>query len=708
MIIPPDPEKDPQLFTESRTSLTTDADLISFDEPSVPEVAYSRDLLYSGGPFADDFAVYEQLPPYEGRRAGTPTAATATAPAGPTTRVRRSARNSNYLIRINSSSSSSSLGSSSSRASMRGTASGSAIPINLNSTSPSSTAVATDRSKVWEGVDGKSPHQRRLDRLVTPRVRAAWMKHRRWLIIAMLIVSAVLLVAIGLAVGLGVSLGNNNSNSNNPPPKKWKDWPAPNALVQMGSLNITYVPRRDDPKSQDGEPFECNTYAPLNSSTVLGQLALTNDVFDQYLTTYHFNFTSGPKAHPAFHDPFYFIAHGLAASGTVEFVGTDAPAGLQTGGTEGAIRIDVIARSPKGRELDTLAKVCKLRRPDGSVGFGIFTPVETDSGGAGGASPYLLNPLQTPAFHVVIRMPPSSMNALPQSSVKLANMTFSLGSMSVRMGKLYNVASFGSLSFAAECRGGGIVMDYVEAVSVSIAGSEGTVQGTFNISSSLNINSTSGAIFANVILNDPNLVDDTSVTLTTSAIRLRERRGYSGSDNYRVYADSEADANQKSYIPPRTHFVNNTFITKEGFIFVSYLHHPPTTALQSFVASQTGMVDVSMHPNYIGTFALVNLWGSIRLPQLTTPVTSDPQMIGRRRVVTTGPIDVSASTMYGASGGYDEMLESSASSVTGAALWAYPGAAVTALTAQKSPEGKGSALYALANYGDLLVTFDGT
>lgn len=371
------------------------------------------------------------------------------------------------------------------------------------------------------------------------------------------------------------------------------------------------------------------------------------------------------------------------------------------------------------------------------------------------------------------------MNYEPDSSVLIPSVTFDLAGMGMRIGNLKDIARFGSLKFETDCRGAGFAVNYVAADNILISGAEGTVQGTFNVSSSLNINSTSGPIFANVILHDPENINDTSTTIQSSIPMPKMRRGYKPpppspheedhdeyedsklwekeewkgsasaaetsaahsetsaaySETSAAYSETSAAPNatwaatptsgadtpkhsnatvnataQVELLPYRNRTINTTFVTGEGFIFVAYLHHPSTTALQAFVASQSGMVDVALHPNYIGPFALVNLWGSIRLPPISWSASPDPLWLDRNRKVLQGSIDVGPGTYFGdAQHRYSETSESAASSVTGAALWSsadYP--LHSAKQAQYSPEGKCSALYALTNLGDLQVTFDGT
>lgn len=376
MIIPPDPEKDPRLFSESRTSVAT-ADLVSLDEPAVPEVAYHPDFLYTS-PFTDDYATYpnEALPPYEGQQTD-PLAAR----PSPNPRVRRSVRNSDLLVRVTSAaSSSSSLGSSSStssRATARATHHGSAVPINLvDSNDSSATAVGSSRPKVWEKPLGS---RRRFKAAMSPELRAFWRRNKRWIVFLIIVAIAAILVAIGLAVGLGVALQQTRPTwSEKQKPTRNTTWPGSNASVQIGTLNITYVPRRDDPKKEDGMPSDCNQWTPINMTSPLSQLALTSGYFNHYLATFQFPLSNETDSNQStLANPLYFIAHGLAASGTVEILGADAPASIKDDGAEGMVQVDVLARSPRDRKLEDVAKVCKLTRKDGSTGVGIFVSGST-------------------------------------------------------------------------------------------------------------------------------------------------------------------------------------------------------------------------------------------------------------------------------------------------------------------------------------------
>lgn len=524
-----------------------------------------------------------------------------------------------------------------------------------------------------------------------------------------------------------------------------------NAWAQQ-CQHLTYEHKRDGPTELDGVASACNNFTLFNDTSSLTQLAVSSPFFEHYISTFTFplNGSAVRDYNNTLDHDLFIIARGLAATGTVEFVGVNAPSAVIDGGIEDHVRVDIVARYSKKSDLTDVVNVCKLDRPDGSSGIGIFTPKSCD----GDSVSAMLNPLYTPAFHVIIRLPPSLVYAHNITSVYLPGISLELAQMGTRFGNWHNVAMVGKFELTADGRGGGVVVDYLTAEETIIRGGSNTIQGTFNISQRLTINATSGTILANVILNDPNDIADESVSVTSTIpmphMAAMERRNFirsPGKDYSPPPIDSESETDSGSewkdesgdeeYTPeaPKsnanetevvvsianvrnntnvteygisapTHLVNTSFMTNEGFIFVAYLHHPPSIALRSLVASQSGMVDVSMHPNFVGPFALENGWGSIRLPPVEPwPESGDPADKGRTRVVCQGRIRLDNS--YFALNGIN-MTENiqAPNSVTGAALWTKRPKNATVADVN-GVEGRGSSLAALATLGDLQVTFDG-
>ena len=156
------------------------------------------------------------------------------------------------------------------------------------------------------------------------------------------------------------------------------------------------------------------------------------------------------------------------------------------------------------------------------------------------------------------------------------------------------------------------------------------------------------------------------------------------------------------------HTVDTRFSTSNGLISISYLHHPARTSLTSLINTGGGEVDVSMHPNYIGTFAVNNFWGQIRLPEPRNSSKSDPQGLGRARSVVEGIIDVSVGSLYAGAGMNQSVLQEG-NTVSGVAYWAgHRLARQSAWDAQVLTGSGGSELLVLGSWGDVTVAFDGT
>lgn len=783
--------------------------LIALDNgPLLPDAAYHANPAapapypYGAGPFSDDMEVAwgnDQLPPYDGiRRPNTldpverDAAAMSNGLERPVGYAHRTLPHGATLIRTasvasGSSGESSSAASASSRLLRR-------TPSTLPSAT-STTAVSNQAPKLWEGQAG--PSKRRWHGIPLPPARrqrhsrsasdaSHWQKHKR----SWLTVFAITALSIALAIGLAVGFSTNVNSRIHNPNRVLQDKPDSHTQINVWSQqckHLTYDEKRDGPTEKEGIPSACNNFTLFNDTSSLTQLAVSSPYFEHYISTFLFplkmavnttalnstaswngtlptNVTArglsnrkgsgwsaanatnaGPFSSSLEHELFV-LATGLAATGTVEFVGTNAPDAVVSGGVEGHVRVDVVARYTKGENLTEIVNVCKLDRPDGSSGIGIFTPKQCDGDYSSRVTQSLLNPLYTPAFHVIIRLPPSvvqSQNTANVSSVYLPGINLNLAQMGTRLGSWRNIATVGKFELTADCgRGGGVVVDYLTAEDAIIRGGPNTVQGTFNVSQRLSINATSGTILANVILNDPSDPSDNSISVQSSlpmphSSLTRRGAGEEYSDEYPEYdaptyegvndteqpPDADVYQNQapspslsaspppasetpKPAIVAPNHLVNTSFMTNEGFIFVAYLHHPPNIALRSLIASQSGMVDVSMHPNFVGPFALENGWGSIRLPAVDRyPLTGDPANLGRARTVVQGKVGLDNDCFALNGINMTENMEAP-NSVTGAALWSpYPRKA--SVLDVRGVEGRGSSLAAMATLGDLQVTFDG-
>ncbi|BEJ15288.1 hypothetical protein CspHIS471_0410550 [Cutaneotrichosporon sp. HIS471] len=731
MIIPPDPEKDPRLFRESTTSLVTvpedqlvDVDALQVNVPAHPGTAYALNpgapVAYPYGPFGDNFSIpFDPVPPYSARRELDPVERAAYGPTAQLGRTFSRASRASTSSSATGSSVGSSTGSSATPTRRRY-----GLPGNGMRSSPtpatSGTLLNGTGTKAWEGLHvGGGSRRRWLGIPIPPRptlpmspeAKTVWRKYKRWWIALLVLIAIVIVLAVGLVAGLVLS--NQKGASQGGKGDAWRN----NRKGQNTTypttpdMTISYDPQRDGPFPADGVATQCNNFQQLNSSSALTQLAVNSPFFDHYISTFSFPLDSTHNAMTALDHNLFVLARGLAATGTVEIVGSNAPSGVIYGGEEGMVKIDVLARYQSGEELSDVARVCHMAREDGSQGVGIFTPTETEGGAPG---PFLLNPMYTPAFHVIIRMPPSLIATKNDTVGYIPALSIELAQMGMRIGNLQQVVLIGDLRIQGGCRGGGVVVDYASCGTCTIMGGENTVQGTFNVTENLSINSTSGTILANVILSDPNRPGDGSATITSTipmphsdrrrSLTDLSKRGKKGKPPPGELFDTQ---NLSVTADPPDHLINTTFRTNEGFIFIAFLHHPPRTALRAWVSSESGMVDVSMHPNYVGPFALENMWGAIRLPPVSPPSSPDPLNQGRSRVVIQGPVDLNSTTFVGGLNATEEIT--APNSVTGAAAWAWlKNVQPSVADVQNGVEGRGSALVAVATLGDLQVTFDGT
>jgi hypothetical protein len=123
-------------------------------------------------------------------------------------------------------------------------------------------------------------------------------------------------------------------------------------------------------------------------------------------------------------------------------------------------------------------------------------------------------------------------------------------------------------------------------------------------------------------------------------------------------------------------YINTTFTTTSGSISINYLSHPPRTALAAFIQSAQGSIDLSLHPNYVGPFAVRNVWGEVRLPPPSYKFYSDnlvdPLGLKRVRGISTGLIDVNDGSLFQKGGVNASNLPYSGTTISGASYWFFP------------------------------------
>ncbi|OCF31593.1 hypothetical protein I316_06792 [Kwoniella heveanensis BCC8398] len=755
MIIPPDPEKDPNLFNASSST------------PSLLHAPSEYDDTTSRWDGDHDT---ESLPPYEGRRRSrvsivsddedvfadsnaAPGHVVGSSPYGQYTRASGERAHDSRLPgltipahpqRVHVSqlphSSSSPI---SSTGSLTPTASRPSVLLPRFNASGSTTLNHSNgeasTSKLWESSstkpEGSSSRAKgkRVCGIIPPPsegFRRWWKRWRRWAQVVIVIV----LVGIGLTVGLLVGMRQNRAKSDKyPKGPPWMDKDTDGKRVATwsgnGSYNLTYVESRDNPSSTDGNLTDCNVFQPLNMSSSPFNTLFTPFPYST-ISLVSFSFPLSSSDSPP--SDLFVKTQGLGSTGTTTFLGVDGPEQLITSGVEGKILIDVIVRYAGAQELDTMMRVCKMTRGDSGVGVGIYSPKETDGKMS---NPYKIDPALVPTHQVVIRLPPS-MYSSPTSPLYIPSFSIESDRMIVRFGDLTNVASFGDLKI--DSARGGVQVKYAEAERTTVISYIGDVSGRWNVSESLIVNVTDGSIASDIILYDPSTFDNTTVLPPTTDYTVVPRSpaaypsadpepspddGSSESDDS-SNADSTSDDEFEHEInslfnstTPNTtnsssHTITTNLFTSEGSVKIRYLHQPSTIELSAIVATQSGDIDLDIHPSYVGPFLAKTSWGDINMPSPRPINQYDPLGRNRMRELIIGAIDVQQGSAFATVGYNKTILEGSTDTISGIVYWAdvkKNGTVVTQTlqTVQSSQDSAGSELVILGGFGNVDVRFDG-
>ncbi|WWD19931.1 hypothetical protein CI109_104403 [Kwoniella shandongensis] len=699
MIIPPDPEKDPNIFSPSSSTPSL------LNPPS--ESAYDVDW--------ED----ESLPPYERRQRRSRISSShegdvfsdenalprRTSSSPPRLRTLDSV----YQHRSHHRASSSSTGSLTPTGILPIHTSSiqDVHPQNISPTTTLNSPHHASTSKIWEGSsssqDGKS--RKRICGILPPlsaESQKRWLKWRRWVQAVMVLV----LIGVGLAIGLLVGLEKAAASRRGPGPMPpWMDnEPGGKKAVLWGigsSANMTYDADRDGPKTSEANLTTCNIFTPFNfSSSPFSTLFTPFPATTLSLASFSFPIVNGTPPSNMF-----INAHGLGSSGTITFIGTGGAEHLLTSGKEDQILIDVIVRYSGQQKLDDIMQVCQMTRGDGGVGVGLYTPIETDGKVA---NIYAINPTSITTSHIVIRLPPSAYRS-SSAPIYFPSFSFNLDRMSVRFGHTENVAEFGNL--LVQTGNGGTNVGYVAAKNATVLARNSYVAGRWNISESLRVNVTDGAIAADVILFDPSTPDHSSAIEPTTDFNNLRRSPHRWTPP--PTTDAVAVPNNTATSNSSVHIITTGFFTTEGAVDVRYLRHPPSVALRTITATLQGNVGVHVHPNYVGPFIARTMWGELVIPSPGQIPNLDPKGKERLREVGFGTIEVDPSSNFASIGVNTTMLESSRDTISGVAYWADVGpdgkkvGYESVAQVQEGEEGNENELIVLGAWGDVEVTFDG-
>ncbi|WVQ76683.1 hypothetical protein IAR50_006357 [Cryptococcus sp. DSM 104548] len=664
MIIPPDPEKDPNIFRESST-------------PSIYG-APSEHSYFEGSTWDA-----ESLPPYEGQRRSRQSVdndlgtgavlaassshegdvfsdANAAQQQHPETRERGRRPGLGVLIPPESTHSyrdrhspTNSLGSLTPTATRVSTSSLPSFhthhnPVLLHggshiSRSPSvvSTPTATlpvaSTSKLWESSTSKENHALFVP---PPGIRRWWKRWRRWVQGVIVLV----LIAVALVVGLlvGMRQGRVLEHGVSAPPWEDNDRITKHAINWGWNdpFNLTWTESRDGPSSTAGNLTNCNQFMPFNSSSAYTSLFTPFSDTTISLSTFSFPLQANKSA-PS---DLFINARGLGSTGTITFIGSDGDDDLKNSAPEQGITVDVIVKYAGVQTLDSMMRVCEMTRGQGGVGVGVYSPTQTDNNVANRGR---LNPTYIPTTHIVIRVP-ASVYQQDTPFTYFPSLSFGLDHMHLRLGDLEGIAQFGELNLSNDS--GGVSAKYVTLQSGNIE-AKGDVGGQWNVSEGLYVNVSSGNILADIILHDPSGASDNSTTLdnTNSDLDYSFVRRDSSSSKHRVSTDLN---------------------TLDGSIFVRYLHQPMTVALSAIVSTLRGNINLHLHPNFVGPFAAKTVWGEIHIPDPASVSNYDPTRQERQRAVSLGLINVQSTSSFARAGMNATVLQNSTDILTGVAYWA--------------------------------------
>ena len=156
------------------------------------------------------------------------------------------------------------------------------------------------------------------------------------------------------------------------------------------------------------------------------------------------------------------------------------------------------------------------------------------------------------------------------------------------------------------------------------------------------------------------------------------------------------------------HTISTTFLTSSGFVQTTYLEHPITTTLRTYIVTHEGDVQLALHPNYNGPFVVNNFWGQVRFVQPSSNDPANTDDLGRSRSFLLGPIAANPGSLFAAKGFNSSALSDSASTISGVATWLNVSSPVrpTAQLVQNDKTSVGEVLV-MGGWGDVTVGFDG-
>ncbi|KAJ9118730.1 hypothetical protein QFC22_003951 [Naganishia vaughanmartiniae] len=408
---------------------------------------------------------------------------------------------------------------------------------------------------------------------------------------------------------------------------------------------------KDGAPVEDGVSSHCNAFVELSETDVLRGVSFSPSGLNQSIASYSLNQNASS---------IFIHTMGDASTGMIQIVGSDDKRLMDAGAVlPGKIRVDVIMRTAYN---ETKALVCKMDRADGGQGVGVYTPAKTKS-----SLDVTIAPDPNLSFVIIVRLPYIASSQELETIREFAVVT---DQMSVRFGEMTNIATFKNVT--VDLGRGLISASYLAAEDISLKTRTSSIMGTFNVSRSLNVNTTSGGLSSRVILHNPLFksdpyVNDTATYLPSSGdqshldlfrrdFRPPAERGHNfhpppkegdwtedttspdpAEETGSTATVFSADALSR-YISPDTAPINLIKVramTTNGPLSIRYLYQAPGVVLDSSVQTRNGEARTQMHPAFQGSFLVRSVNGDLRMEQNYngTVEMDDPWSLSRTKLV---------------------------------------------------------------------------
>lgn len=348
------------------------------------------------------------------------------------------------------------------------------------------------------------------------------------------------------------------------------------------------------PSQEDGSIVSCSkSWFNYGDSSVI-HIQTGDNAFDQGMIPGYPVFSSSKSyTLPINKSLHYIVARGSLSSGVVNIRNSD---------TIDPNYVDVkVVANYWSKEALSYSQVCELKKPEGGVGLGIYTPSGRFSPGRG-------LELQI-TWTVTVTFPTAYRSLLEMNAfaTNVDNFRHSIQGLSNRV-------FFEHLSLKGS--NGAIESDGLNVSQATISTSNSKISGRFSSDDSLVLKTTNGVIDTDVDITNDDTHKSSNLELTTTNARISSRISLLTTHDQRPQ-------------PKGGHFTVKA-TTSNGRLDISYPTSPVNSLLDFKAESSNGSADVALHAAYEGTFAVSTSNGHAELDKENV---SDPSGKGRSRIV---------------------------------------------------------------------------